>query len=74
MDKYRMQAVVKSVRLRTTHRYGYRTGEWGTVVGVCMVTPEGKEPRLCYAVRYDDGFTDYKAIEGMKEDFELEAI
>ena len=69
-----MKAVVQSVRLRMTHPHGYRSGEFGLVIGVCMVTPEGSEPRLCYAVRYEDGFTDYKSIEGMKHDYELEAI
>ena len=70
----RMNAKVQSVRLRMTHPYGYRCGEWGVVVGLCMVTPQGHEPRLCYAVRYEDGFTDYKAVEGMSADFEIEAI
>lgn len=60
------------VRLKTTHQYGFRCGEFGTVIGVCMVTPDKFQPRLCYQVLYADGVVDYTAMEGM--DYVIEAI
>lgn len=46
------------VSIRWTHSFGFRAGEWATIIGVSMAEPDGLEPRLCYSVMYQDGTHD----------------
>ena len=46
------------VSIRWTHSFGFRAGEWATIIGVSMAEPDGLEPRLCYSVMYQDGTYD----------------
>jgi hypothetical protein len=46
------------------HHYTFRPGKPALITGVKILTPFGKEPRLCYEVTYPDGVIDYKAITG----------
>jgi hypothetical protein len=47
---------MKKLYYRGTHRYSFRSGEWGEVLGTIY------ENRLCFLVRYPDGVFDYVAI------------
>lgn len=49
-------------RIRYTHPYGFRKGEWATITGVTILNPRGLGERLCYQVVYDDGFKDHIAL------------
>ena len=49
-------------RIRYTHHYGIRKGEWETITGVIVFKPRGLGERLCYQVVYDDGFKDHIAL------------
>lgn len=49
-------------RIRYTHQYGYRRGEWATITGVVTLNPRGLGYRLCYSVVYPDGEKDFIAI------------
>lgn len=49
-------------RIRYTHHYGYRRGEWATITGVVTLNPRGLGYRLCYSVVYPDGEKDFIAI------------
>lgn len=62
---------IVGTKIRGTHHYSYRNGEWGLVVGVVFVTPDPKlEPRPAYLVQYLDGKTDYIALYD-RENYEL---
>ena len=49
-------------RIRYTHPYGFRKGEWATITGIEVLNPRGLGERLCYSVVYDDGFKDHIAL------------
>ena len=49
-------------RIRNTHPYGFRAGEWATITGVVVLNPRGLGRRMCYQVTYDDGFKDHIAL------------
>jgi hypothetical protein len=44
--------------------YGYRREGSGNplITGLCMVTPDGRTPRVCYEVTFADGFVDHVAV------------
>jgi len=65
------KCIVQGLKLKVMHNWGFRPGETAEVIGVVMVTPEGKAPRLCYAARYSDGFVDYKPCDGAGDWYEL---
>ena len=45
---------IRNAQIRTMHQYGYRCGEWATLVSRLHV--RGRE---CYLVRFDDGSSDF---------------
>ena len=49
-------------RIRYTHPYGFRSGEWATITGVITLNLRGLGERLCYQVVYDDGVKDVIAL------------
>lgn len=49
-------------RIRYTHPYGFRKGEWATITGVLVLKPRGLGERMCYRVVFDDGVEDYIAL------------
>ena len=62
---------VVGARIRGTHHYSFRSGEWALVVGVVFVTPNPRlEPRPAYIVQYADGRTDHIALYD-RENYEL---
>lgn len=60
------------VSIRWTHSFGFRSGEWANVIGVCMVEPKDREPRLCYSVMYQDGTYDGIPISD-SDNYEIKA-
>ena len=46
-------------KVRWTHHYGFRHGEWSTVIGTEMYKPSDNLERRVYKVKYDDGLIDY---------------
>lgn len=44
--------------IRTTHPYGFRSGEWAQLLTIAPA-PEGRD---CYVVRFPDGATDYWVV------------
>ncbi len=45
-----------------THRHSFRAGKPAEILGVVFVTPEGREARACYHVRFEDGQEDHVAV------------
>lgn len=60
------------VSIRWTHSFGFRAGEWATIIGVSMAEPVGCEPRLCYSVMYQDGTYDSIPVSD-SENYEVRA-
>ena len=47
------------------HRYSFKSGVPGEIIGVEIVKPDDKlEPRLCYHVRWHDQVEDWIAVDG----------
>jgi len=62
---------VVGAKIRGTHHYSYRSGEWGLIVGVVFVTPDPRlEPRPAYVVQYEDGKTNHIALYD-RDNYEL---
>ena len=59
-------------RIRYTHPYGFRKGEWATITGVIILNPRGLGERLCYQGVYDDGSKDHIALAD-QGNFEVQA-
>jgi hypothetical protein len=58
---------IVGTKIRGTHHYSYRSGEWALVAGVVFVTPEpGLEPRPAYVALYEDGKIDYITLYDIK--------
>ena len=49
-------------RIRYTHPYGFRSGEWATITGIIILKPRGLGERMCYQVTFDDGVDDIIAL------------
>lgn len=49
-------------RIKGTHHYSFRPGEWAVITGVVNVTPEGLSQRPAFECEYEDGCVDYIAI------------
>jgi len=47
------------------HRYGFRAGTPGEIVGVKIVSPDvcNRNPHPAYVVRFPDGIEDFVAVE-----------
>ena len=54
---------IKPAKIRGTHRYSFRKGEWAKIVGVSLVINDGGTTNLCFNILYDDGFVDYMVID-----------
>lgn len=54
---------MKKLYYRGTHKYSFRSGEWGEVLGTIF---ESRICRLCFLVKYPDGVFDYAAIVDTK--------
>lgn len=46
-----------------THRYSSKSGKPAEIIGVEIVTPENKKPRLCYHIMWNDKVEDWVAVE-----------
>lgn len=55
------------LQIRSIHRYGFRSGGWGTIVGVVSVTPDGAPERLCWHVGFEDGIYDHWPVSEQYE-------
>ncbi len=42
-----------------TNKNSHRCGEPAEIIGVCFITPDGLDRRLCYHVRWIDGTEDF---------------
>ena len=54
-----MDLLSTPAKIKGTHHYSFRPGEWAVITGVRMNTPEGLEPRAAFECKYEDGFIDY---------------
>lgn len=58
-----INTVIRTARLREVHKFGFRPGEWGKIIGIYLTSPGKKyEPRLSYQIMYDDGVVSYMPI------------
>lgn len=55
------------MRIRHTHPFGYRCGEWATLVSRLPV-----RGRDCYLVRFDDGASDFWVAGDPDEPYEFD--
>ncbi|GEM_PF-4464522 len=62
--------VSRTLRIRGTHSYSFRSGEWAEIIGTQMRKPVNLPERPVYIVEYEDGFIDYIAISDI-EHYEL---
>lgn len=53
--------------VRTTHPYGFRSGQWGQIVGIVGDDRE----RACCLVVFPDGATDRWVIDDPQEPYEF---
>jgi hypothetical protein len=60
-------------RIRKTHRYGFRSGQWAVLRGTASLPgfPEGD--RDCYLVEFDDGVTDFWPVRDVDAGYEFDA-
>ncbi len=49
-------------KIRGIHPYTFMVGEWASVIGVAIVTPDGLPARPVFVVMYPGGQIDYIAI------------
>ena len=64
VDKVRRE---KTAYLIGTHKYSFRYNEPAEIIGVKFVCPgENYAERLCYLIKYSDGFLDYVVVEDRK--------
>ena len=52
-------ATVEKAFLVGTHDYSFRPGVPAEITGVLWVKPDGLDLRICYAIRFADGYEDY---------------
>lgn len=55
------------VKIRTTHPWGFRSGEWATLLTITQVNN-----RCCYVVIFPDGVTDSWVISDVMAHYEFE--
>lgn len=55
------------LQIRSIHPYGFRSGEWGFIVGVVSVTPLDLSERLCWHVGFDNGEYDHWPVNEQYE-------
>ena len=60
-----------NAKIRGTHPYSFRNGEWAQIVAVVVYTPEGNPARPAFRCLYDDGVTDYIAVRDM-DNYEID--
>jgi hypothetical protein len=53
-------------RIRATHPYAFRSGEWATLC--CVVPGPGRD---CYLVEFDDGATDFWPVHDLAHGYEF---
>jgi hypothetical protein len=58
-------------RIRATHHYAFRSGEWAELVGT-MDDPE--TGRRCYAVKFPDGETDWWPVDDKAHGYEFKEV
>lgn len=54
------------VDIRATHPYGFRSGEWATIIGVIWMNGQP-----CYEVQFSDGKVDQWPIHDEWDDYEF---
>ncbi len=52
--------------IRSTHRYGFRNGQWATLTGVVWT-----KGRPCFEVTFDDGVIDQWPIHDTSDAYEF---
>jgi len=53
---------IEKVLITGVNHNTFRCGETAEVVGTVYVTPENHERRLCFVIRFEDGYEDYVPI------------
>lgn len=64
-------ALFKVNKIRGTHPYSFRSGEWAKVKGIAMIQPDWVEPRLAFICEYADGVIDYMAVDDFDSNYEI---
>ena len=55
-----MTSSISLAKIRGTHQYSFRSGQWANVIGVCFIVPNPNlDSRLAYIAQYPDGEIDY---------------
>ena len=57
--------VIRNARIRGTHHYSFRTGEWAEILNVVVCKPKGLNERAAFECRYDDGKLDYIPVDDL---------
>lgn len=60
-------SVSSAQQIRTLHRYGFRSGQWATL----LTTAPAPAKSDCYVVRFDDGVTDYWVVNDPDGQYEI---
>lgn len=60
---------IEDVKIKSTHLHSFRRNEWGYITSIVKCTPKGLAPRLCYMVRYLDGFVDYLPVTDSSDNY-----
>lgn len=55
--------VIRNARIRGTHHYSFRSGEWAEILNVVVCKPKGMEERAAFECRYEDGKLDYIPVD-----------
>lgn len=61
---------VREMRIRGTHPYCFRSGEWATLV----TEVKHATGRRCYLVRFPDGMSDWWPVDDPAADYEFEVV
>jgi len=61
-----------AAKIRGTHKYSFRVGDWANIIGVKIGTPKGLEPRPCFLIEFADGQIDSIPIHDL-ENYQIAA-
>lgn len=60
-----------AIRIRATHPYAFRSGQWASLAGVMRVPGFPGGDRECYLVEFPDGATDFWVATAARQDYEF---
>lgn len=63
---------MKAAKIRGTHPYTFRCGEWANIIAVKIGTPGALESRPCFIIEFEDGEIDSIPVYD-QENYEIAA-